>query len=81
MSIDPRVASGLRNIRRGDDPARAMLRCFRETFPGSASCRSRPHIERISLDRQGGRLGRGLRQIFEVTNKGGTPASSPCGST
>ena len=22
-----------------------------------------------------------LRQIFEVTNKGGTPASSPCGST
>ena len=75
--IDPRVASGsARPDSRGDDPPRADAR--------RASARSSPsfgflpietpHIERMEvLTGKGAGSDEVLRQIFEVTNKGGTP--------
>ncbi len=74
--IDPRVASGLRDI----PPAvmihrERMLRTFRDVFArfGFLPIET-PHIERMEvLTGKGAGSDEVLRQIFEVTNKGGTP--------
>lgn len=74
--IDPRVASGLRDI----PPSTAihrerMLRSFRSTFASFGFLPiETPHIERMEvLTGKGAGSDEVLRQIFEVTNKGGTP--------
>lgn len=74
--IDPRVASGLRDI----PPAamihrERMLRTFRDVFArfGFLPIET-PHIERMEvLTGKGAGSDEVLRQIFEVTNRGGTP--------
>jgi histidyl-tRNA synthetase len=74
--IDPRVASGLRDltppvmIRR-----ERMLADFRQVFAGFGFVPiETPHIERMEvLTGKGAGSDEVLRQIFEVTNKGGTP--------
>jgi histidyl-tRNA synthetase len=74
--IDPRVASGLRDIPPAQMiPRERMLRAFREVFArfGFLPIET-PHIERVEvLTGKGANSDEVLRQIFEVTNKGGTP--------
>jgi histidyl-tRNA synthetase len=74
--IDPRVASGLRDL----TPAvmirrEQMLADFRQVFAGFGFLPiETPHIERMEvLTGKGAGSDEVLRQIFEVTNKGGTP--------
>lgn len=74
--IDPRVASGLRDLTPAQMiPRERMLRSFREVFGrfGFLPIET-PHIERMEvLTGKGAGSDEVLRQIFEVTNKGGTP--------
>lgn len=74
--IDPRVASGLRDLPPSVAiPRERMLQAFRQTFAafGYAPIET-PHIERMEvLTGKGAGSDEVLRQIFEVTNKGGTP--------
>ncbi len=74
--IDPRVASGLRDLPPLTTiPRERMLDSFRKTFAsfGFAPIET-PHIERMEvLTGKGAGSEEVLRQIFEVTNKGGTP--------
>jgi histidyl-tRNA synthetase len=74
--IDPRVASGLRDLLPSVTiPRERMLQVFRQTFAafGYAPIET-PHIERMEvLTGKGAGSDEVLRQIFEVTNKGGTP--------
>jgi histidyl-tRNA synthetase len=74
--IDPRVASGLRDLPPAVMiPRERMLAVFRETFDGFGFVPiETPHIERMEvLTGKGAGSEEVLRQIFEVTNKGGTP--------
>jgi histidyl-tRNA synthetase len=74
--IDPRVASGLRDLPPAVMiPRERMLAVFRETFAGFGFVPiETPHIERMEiLTGKGAGSDEVLRQIFEVTNKGGTP--------
>ena len=74
--IDPRVASGLRDIPPAVMIARErMLATFRKTFAGFGFVPiETPHIERMEvLTGKGAGSDEVLRQIFDVTNKGGTP--------
>ena len=74
--IDPRVASGLRDLTPAlMIPRERMLAVFRQTFGefGFVPIET-PHIERMEvLTGKGAGSDEVLRQIFEVTNKGGTP--------
>jgi histidyl-tRNA synthetase len=74
--IDPRVASGLRDLTPAMMiPRERMLSSFREVFSqfGFLPIET-PHIERMEvLTGKGAGSDEVLRQIFEVTNKGGTP--------
>src|SRR5580692_11854078 len=74
--IDPRVASGLRDLPPSVMiPRERMLSSFREVFSqfGFLPIET-PHIERMEvLTGKGAGSDEVLRQIFEVTNKGGTP--------
>ena len=74
--IDPRVASGLRDIPPAPMLARErFLRRFREVFGrfGFLPIET-PHIERMEvLTGKGAGSDEVLRQIYEVTNRGGTP--------
>jgi histidyl-tRNA synthetase len=74
--IDPRVASGLRDLPPSVTiPRERMLEVFRRTFAafGYAPIET-PHIERMEvLTGKGAGSDEVLRQIFEVTNRGGTP--------
>jgi histidyl-tRNA synthetase len=74
--IDPRVASGLRDLPPSVTiPRERMLQAFRETFGrfGYVPIET-PHIERMEvLTGKGAGSEEVLRQIFDVTNKGGTP--------
>ena len=72
--IDPRVASGLRDIPPSAMiPREATLAVFRRTFAGFGFVPiETPHIERTEvLTGKGAGSDEVLRQIFEVTNKGG----------
>jgi histidyl-tRNA synthetase len=74
--IDPRVASGLRDIPPSAMiPRERMLAGFRTTFASFGYLPiETPHIERMEvLTGKGAGSDEVLRQIFEVTNKGGTP--------
>ncbi len=74
--IDPRVASGLRDVPPAlMIPRERMLGSFRETFGSFGFLPiETPHIERMEvLTGKGAGSDEVLRQIFEVTNKGGTP--------
>jgi histidyl-tRNA synthetase len=74
--IDPRVASGLRDLSpEVMIPRERMLAVFRQTFAGFGFVPiETPHIERMEvLTGKGAGSDEVLRQIFEVTNKGGTP--------
>lgn len=74
--IDPRVASGLRDLPPSVMiPRERMLAIFRETFAGFGFVPiETPHIERMEvLTGKGAGSEEVLRQIFDVTNKGGTP--------
>src|SRR3954463_1191749 len=74
--IDPRVASGLRDLPPSVTiPRERMLQAFRQTFAGFGFVPiETPHIERMDvLTGKGDGSEEVLRQIFEVTNKGGTP--------
>ena len=74
--IDPRVASGLRDIPPSAMiPRERMLSAFRETFGSFGFLPiETPHIERMDvLTGKGAGSDEVLRQIFDVTNKGGTP--------
>ncbi len=74
MSIDPRVASGLRDIPPAlAIPRERMLASFRSTFSSFGFVPiETPHIERMEvLTGKGAGSDEVLRQIFEVTNKGG----------
>ena len=74
--IDPRVASGLRDLAPSVMiPRERMLAHFRQTFAGFGFVPiDTPHIERMEvLTGKGAGSDEVLRQIFEVTNKGGTP--------
>lgn len=74
--IDPRVASGLRDLPPAVMiPRERMLQTFRETFNGFGFVPiETPHIERMEvLTGKGAGSEEVLRQVFEVTNKGGTP--------
>lgn len=74
--IDPRVASGLRDLPPAVMlPRERMLQAFRDTFTGFGFLPiETPHIERMEvLTGKGAGSEEVLRQIFEVTNKGGTP--------
>ena len=74
--IDPRVASGLRDIPPSlMIPRERMLARFRETFASFGYLPiETPHIERLEvLTGKGAGSDEVLRQIFDVTNKGGTP--------
>jgi histidyl-tRNA synthetase len=74
--IDPRVASGLRDLPPAVTiPRERMLEAFRRTFAGFGFVPiETPHIERMEvLTGKGAGSDEVLRQIFEVTNKGGTP--------
>ncbi|HEU5119015.1 MAG TPA: HisS family protein, partial [Isosphaeraceae bacterium] len=74
--IDPRVASGLRDLPPSlMIPRERLLRTFRDVFAryGFLPIET-PHIERMDvLTGKGAGSDEVLRQIFEVTNKGGTP--------
>lgn len=74
--IDPRVAGGLRDLPPSVMiPRERMLAAFRRTFGefGFVPIET-PHIERMEvLTGKGAGSDEVLRQIFEVTNKGGTP--------
>jgi len=74
--IDPRVASGLRDLGPAQAvPRERMLRVLREVFArfGFLPIET-PHIERVEvLTGKGAGSDEVLRQIFDVTNKGGTP--------
>jgi histidyl-tRNA synthetase len=74
--IDPRVASGLRDIPPSlMIPRERMLERFRATFAAFGYVPiETPHIERMEvLTGKGAGSEEVLRQIFDVTNKGGTP--------
>jgi histidyl-tRNA synthetase len=74
--IDPRVASGLRDIAPAVMiPRERMLATFRRTFASFGYVPiETPHIERMDvLTGKGAGSDEVLRQIFEVTNKGGEP--------
>jgi histidyl-tRNA synthetase len=74
--IDPRVASGLRDLPPAVMiPRERMMAVFRQTFAGFGFVPiETPHIERMEvLTGKGAGSEEVLRQIFEVTNKGGTP--------
>jgi histidyl-tRNA synthetase len=74
--IDPRVASGLRDIPPSlMIPRERMLASFRATFAAFGYVPiETPHIERMEvLTGKGAGSEEVLRQIFDVTNKGGTP--------
>jgi histidyl-tRNA synthetase len=74
--IDPRVASGLRDLPPSVMiPRERMLAAFRHTFGAFGFVPiETPHIERMeALTGKGAGSDEVLRQIFEVTNKGGTP--------
>ena len=74
--IDPRVASGLRDLTPAVMiPRERMLGVFRQVFAGFGFLPiETPHIERMEvLTGKGAGSDEVLRQIFEVTNKGGTP--------
>jgi histidyl-tRNA synthetase len=74
--IDPRVASGLRDIPPAlMIPRERMLARFRATFAAFGYVPiETPHIERMEvLTGKGAGSDEVLRQIFDVTNKGGTP--------
>jgi histidyl-tRNA synthetase len=74
--IDPRVASGLRDLPPSTMiPREGMLSAFRRTFASFGFVPiETPHIERMEvLTGKGAGSEEVLRQIFEVTNKGGTP--------
>jgi histidyl-tRNA synthetase len=74
--IDPRVASGLRDLPPAVMiPRERMLESFRRTFSSFGFVPiETPHIERMEvLTGKGAGSDEVLRQIFEVTNKGGTP--------
>ena len=74
--IDPRVASGLRDLAPDVTiPRERMLAAFRRTFASFGFVPiETPHIERMEvLTGKGAGSDEVLRQIFEVTNKGGTP--------
>jgi histidyl-tRNA synthetase len=74
--IDPRVASGLRDLPPSVTiPRERMLEGFRRTFASFGFVPiETPHIERMEvLTGKGAGSDEVLRQIFEVTNKGGTP--------
>ncbi len=74
--IDPRVASGLRDLPPSVMiPRERMLARFRETFASFGYLPiETPHIERMEvLTGKGAGSDEVLRQIFDVTNKGGTP--------
>ncbi|AGA25266.1 histidine--tRNA ligase [Singulisphaera acidiphila] len=74
--IDPRVASGLRDIPPSVMiPRERMLASFRKTFASFGYLPiETPHIERMEvLTGKGAGSDEVLRQIFDVTNKGGTP--------
>jgi histidyl-tRNA synthetase len=74
--IDPRVASGLRDIPPAVMiPRERMLAGFRQTFASFGYLPiETPHIERMEvLTGKGAGSDEVLRQIFDVTNKGGTP--------
>jgi histidyl-tRNA synthetase len=74
--IDPRVASGLRDIPPSlMIPRERMLASFRATFAAFGYLPiETPHIERMEvLTGKGAGSDEVLRQIFDVTNKGGTP--------
>src|SRR6516165_5333999 len=74
--IDPRVASGLRDLLPAQMiPRERMLAAFRETFSSFGFVPiDTPHVERMEvLTGKGAGSDEVLRQIFEVTNKGGTP--------
>ncbi|MFO0908667.1 MAG: histidine--tRNA ligase [Isosphaeraceae bacterium] len=74
--IDPRVASGLRDIPPSAMiPRERMLATFRATFASFGFLPiETPHIERMEvLTGKGAGSDEVLRQIFDVTNKGGTP--------
>src|SRR5437588_41291 len=73
--IDSRVASGLRDILPSVMiPRERMLAAFRATFAAFGYVPiETPHIERMEvLTGKGAGSDEVLRQIFEVTNKGGT---------
>ena len=74
--IDPRVASGLRDIPPSAMiPRERILATFRKTFASFGFLPiETPHIERMEvLTGKGAGSDEVLRQIFDVTNKGGTP--------
>jgi histidyl-tRNA synthetase len=74
--IDPRVASGLRDLPPSVMiPRERMLASFRQTFASFGFLPiETPHIERMEvLTGKGAGSDEVLRQIFDVTNKGGTP--------
>jgi histidyl-tRNA synthetase len=74
--IDPRVAGGLRDLPPVVMiPRERMLAAFRRTFASFGFVPiETPHIERMEvLTGKGAGSDEVLRQIFEVTNKGGTP--------
>ncbi len=74
--IDPRVAGGLRDLPPSVMiPRERMLAAFRQTFGAFGFVPiDTPHIERMEvLTGKGAGSDEVLRQIFEVTNKGGTP--------
>lgn len=74
--IDPRVASGLRDLAPSVMiPRERMLAGFRKTFASFGYLPiETPHIERMEvLTGKGAGSDEVLRQIFDVTNKGGTP--------
>ncbi len=74
--IDPRVASGLRDIPPAlMIPRERMLATFRRVFASFGFLPiETPHIERMEvLTGKGAGSDEVLRQIFDVTNKGGTP--------
>jgi histidyl-tRNA synthetase len=76
MSIDPRVASGLRDVPPAVMiPRERMLATFRKTFASFGFLPiETPHIERMEvLTGKGAGSDEVLRQIFEVVNKGGEP--------
>ncbi len=74
--IDPRVASGLRDLTPAVMiPRERMIGRFRQVFSSFGFLPiETPHIERMEvLTGKGAGSDEVLRQIFEVTNKGGTP--------
>ena len=74
--IDPRVASGLRDLTPAVMiPRERMLSVFRQVFSSFGFLPiETPHIERMEvLTGKGAGSDEVLRQIFDVTNKGGTP--------